>query len=61
MIIGSISNFKSIFLVGTAHLAFRRPNEHSIWFLADPSMLLNMIFSSLLELSNSFMQNGVRG
>ena len=61
MTVGSISNFKSIFLEIIAHLAFRRPNEHSVWFLANLSMLLNVTFSSLLQLSDYFMQNGVRG
>ena len=58
---GITSNFKSIFLVRIAHLDFRHPNEHSTWFLTDLSILLNMTSSSLLQLSNSFMQNGARG
>ena len=40
MAVGSISNFKSIFLVKKAHLAFRRPNEHSAWFLTDLSIIV---------------------
>ena len=56
-----LSGFKSISRVGMDHLTFSLPEAHSTGFLALRIKLLKSTSALLEHVSNSFIQNGVRG